>query len=86
MIEWKEKGDLENVKQEGIVLTDTDDTDDTESMMLGSQPMLLKQSLARRLSTPTVQVVHNALAQGVEGLGGLSIGVNFRNEQCARVK
>lgn len=57
------------------------ETDDSESMPLGSSPVLTKASFVMKLATPIQNVFHHSLAQGLEVPADVSLGENARNKE-----
>lgn len=77
------EGSRANVKQEGMVSTGTDDL---EAMLSRPQPELTQVSLAEKLPTPILNLIHAALAQGLKESGDVLVGESYRNRKFEIVK
>lgn len=64
-------------KLEGILLTETDNS---ELMPSGLQPVIKQERFAGELPTPTAVMFNDSLAQCLKALGNLSLCEKFQNE------
>lgn len=57
-----------------------------DTILSGSQPLLTHKSVAKELPTPTRNVVHDALAQGLKAVVSVLVDENFWNREVKRGK
>lgn len=71
-------GNWTNLEQEGILSTETDHS---EVISSGPNPVLTEKSLSADISTLITSVAHDALAYGLKILGDVWVGENSWNEE-----